>query len=220
MKIEIKYKYSNKLLFSYNCKNNTIIKTITKALKEGADLRGANLYGADLNGANLNGANLNGADLNGANLRGADLNGADLRYANLRYADLNGANLNGADLRGADPRYANLRYADLNGANLNGANLRGANLRGANLRYANLNGADLNELKTISISDHYLLSQILLNNAKTIKQRKWAGLIRISLDWCWNDFLKNMSKPCIKWCVSILGQWPEFKEMYEKEANQ
>ena len=155
MKIEIKYKYSNKLLFSYNCKNNTIIKTITKALKEGADLRGANLYGADLNGANLNGADLNGA-----------------------------------------------------------------NLRGANLRYANLNGADLNELKTISISDHYLLSQILLNNAKTIKQRKWAGLIRISLDWCWNDFLKNMSKPCIKWCVSILGQWPEFKEMYEKEANQ
>ena len=144
MKIEIKCKLTQKVLFSHNCEDNTIKKTVERAVKENADLCNA---------------------------------------------DLCNANMYNADLRNAD------------------------------LRYADLCNANLDNLKSISVSDHYLLSQILFNNAKTTKQREWAGLIRISIDWCWKDFLRNMSKPCIKWCVSVLSKYPEFAEMYEKERK-
>ena len=104
MKIEIKNRYSENVLFSHDGEKNTLKISLIAALKAGA-----NLYGADLRGANLYGADLYGADLRGADLRGADLYGADLR----------GANLYGADLRGAD-----LRGADLYGANLYGEKLK------------------------------------------------------------------------------------------------
>ena len=123
MKIQIKHSFNSSILFEYECKNNTIEKTLIQGVKIGANLRCADLYGACLYGADLYGANLYGADLRGANL-----------YC----ADLRGANLYGADLRGA-----NLYCADLRGANLYGANLRGASLEGANLEGANLYGANL-----------------------------------------------------------------------------
>ena len=160
IKISIKNRWTGSILFEYSSVDNTLAKTVTEALKGGANLRGAvlygaNLYGADLRGADLygadlRGANLYGANLYGANLCGADLYGADLRGANLYGADLRGAKLRGADLRGANLRGANLCGADLCGANLREAKLRGANLReanlyGANLREANLHGADLRE---------------------------------------------------------------------------
>jgi hypothetical protein len=113
--IEIK-SWTGTVLFKYACKDNTVKKTLVKAV--GCD---AYLYGA-----NLRGANLGGADLGGANLYDADLRDADLRDANLYDADLRDANLCGANLRGAD-----LRDANLCGANLYGANLRGADLYGA-----------------------------------------------------------------------------------------
>ncbi len=158
IKISIKNRWTGSILFEYSSVDNTLAKTVTEALKGGADLyeadlRGADLYGADLRGADLYGADLYGADLRGADLREAnlyeaDLRGADLREANLYEADLRGAdlreaNLYEADLREADLREANLYEADLRGANLRGADLYGANLRGANLRGANLRGADL-----------------------------------------------------------------------------
>ena len=155
IKISIKNHWTGSILFEYSSVDNTLAKTVTEALKGGANLRGAvlygaklrgaDLYGADLRGANLYGANLRGADLRGANLREADLRGADLRGANLYGANLYGANLYGANLRGANLREADLRGADLRGANLYGANLYGANLYGANLRGANLYGANLRE---------------------------------------------------------------------------
>ena len=143
IKISIKNRWTGSILFEYSSVDNTLAKTVTEALKGGANLRGA-----DLRGANLRGANLRGADLYGANLREADLYGADLYGANLYEANLRGANLRGANLRGADLYGANLRGANLRGANLRGADLRGANLReadlyGANLREANLRGANL-----------------------------------------------------------------------------
>lgn len=76
MKIQIKNKYTQKVLFEHKCDNNTIKVTLEAAVKAGADLGCAYLGGADLVGANLR-----GADLRGANLRGADLRGADLRGA-------------------------------------------------------------------------------------------------------------------------------------------
>ena len=100
IKISIKNRWTGSILFEYSSVDNTLAKTVTEALKGGANLRGAVLYGANLRGADLYGADLYGADLRGANLRGANLYGANLREANLREA-----NLYGADLREAIGTY-------------------------------------------------------------------------------------------------------------------
>jgi hypothetical protein len=94
-KIEIKSIFGT-VLFEYEAKDNTIAKTLKKAIKSSADLR----Y-ADLSSADLRYADLSSADLRYANLHSADLSSADLRYANLHSADLSSADL----------RYANLHYA-------------------------------------------------------------------------------------------------------------
>ena len=126
IKISIKNRWTGSILFEYSSVDNTLAKTVTKALKGDADLRGADLRGANLRGANLREANLREADLREADLREADLRDADLRDADLRGADLRGADLRGADLRGANLREANLREADLREADLREADLRGA----------------------------------------------------------------------------------------------
>ena len=91
IKIEIKNRWTGRVLFEYSSEDNTMTKTVEVAVSRDADLRGADLCGADLCGANLRGANLRGADLCGADLCGADLRDADLRDANLRGANLRGA---------------------------------------------------------------------------------------------------------------------------------
>ena len=73
MKIEIKHRYNDSILFAHDCEENSLKITIKMALKASA-----NLYGADLGGANLRGANLYGADLYGADLGGANLYGKKL----------------------------------------------------------------------------------------------------------------------------------------------
>jgi len=182
--------YLSKVVYEGEAKD--IKQLLIKAVGEGADLRGANLRGANLRGAYLEGAYLEGADLEGANLRGAYLEGADLE----------GTYLRGADLRGA---------------NLEGANLEGANLRGANLRGANLRGADLEKCKTPPTESHEFISEILFRNSENIKHRQWAGLVKISLDWCWNDFFEKMPKTAIKWAGKILcGLWPD---SFDKKFN-
>lgn len=127
IKIEIKDRWTDSVLFEYEKENNTIKDTLIEAIKIGVDLRGANLCGVDLRSASLRNANLGCA-----NLCGAALYGANLWCANLRNADLRGANLCGADLRNAD----------LCGVKLCDANLRNADLRGAYLCDANLGGAN------------------------------------------------------------------------------
>ena len=78
IKLEIKSRWNNCVLFEYEKEDNTIKKTLEEAVKEGANLYGANLEGANLYGANLYGANLRGANLEDANLEGANLRGAYL----------------------------------------------------------------------------------------------------------------------------------------------
>ena len=161
-KIQILNRYSNEVLFEYECKDNTILKTVEKAIVKNADLRSANLRSADLRSADLRSANLSYADLRSAdlsyadlrsaNLSSANLSSADLRSAYLSYADLRSADLSYADLRSADLRSANLSYADLRSADLSYADLRSANLSSANLssadlRSANLSSADINKIK-------------------------------------------------------------------------
>jgi len=136
VKIQITSWLNGSVLFEYESVDNTIAKTLEKAVSKDADLRYANL-----SYANLSSANLSYADLRYANLRYANLSYANLRYADLRYANLSSANLSYADLRYADLRYANLSYANLRYANLSSANLSSANLSYANLRSANLRSA-------------------------------------------------------------------------------
>jgi hypothetical protein len=78
IKIEIKSWINGSVLFEYESENNTVAKTVQKAVESSADLSSANLRSADLSSA----------DLSSANLRSADLSSADLRSANLRSADL------------------------------------------------------------------------------------------------------------------------------------
>ena len=85
IKIEIKSIFGD-VLFTHKCVDNTIAKTVKKAVKSSADLRSANLRYADLSSADLSYANLRYADLSYADLRYADLRSANLRYANLSYA--------------------------------------------------------------------------------------------------------------------------------------
>jgi len=100
-KIEIKNRFTNRVIFTYECENNTMKITVEQAVKNGASLNGASLDGASLDGAYLDGASLNGASLNGASLDGAYLDGASLNGASLDGASLDGASLDGASLDGA-----------------------------------------------------------------------------------------------------------------------
>jgi hypothetical protein len=194
MKFEIKHRYTGNVLFELECGN--LRSCLEAAVKSGADLSRANLSGADLSRANLSGAylsraNLSGAYLYGANLSGANLSGADLYGANLYRAYLPGANLSGANL---------------SGANLYGAYLPGANLYGADLYGANLSGADLYRAK-INWNSHVCVAEILKRAAEdNVQKRQLAGLILISTDWCWSDFLK-LRHPLKKWALTELAKW-------------
>ena len=71
IKIEIKNRWTGRVLFEYSSEDNTMTKTVEVAVSRDADLRGADLCGADLCGADLRDADLRDANLRGANLRGA-----------------------------------------------------------------------------------------------------------------------------------------------------
>jgi uncharacterized protein YjbI with pentapeptide repeats len=167
---------------------------------------GADLCDADLCDANLDGADLYGADLRGANLRGANLYGANLYGANLRGANLRGANLYGADLCDADLCDANLRRADLSSANLRYANLYGADLCGADLGRADLDGANLRGAR-FSWQSHDLLAEVLRRAADLdIPKRQIAGLILVSRDMCWSNFLDlDLPSELRAWALSTLA---------------
>jgi hypothetical protein len=106
-------------------------------------------------------------------------------YADLRYADLGYANLGSADLRYADLGYANLGYADL---------------RYADLGYANLGSAKINW------QSHALISRILLDAAgNSIGKRKVAGLVLVSTDWCWEEWLSLRRSRHFSWAIDTLA---------------
>lgn len=118
MKIDIKARYTDQVLFSHEAENNTLRLTLEAAVKARADLARANLPGANLAGANLAGADLTraylpGAHLPGANLAGANLAGAHLPGAYLAGAYLAGAKLTGAKLTGAYLTDATLRDGEV-----------------------------------------------------------------------------------------------------------
>ena len=81
-KIEIK-DISGNVLFTHECEENSVKKTVEEAVRQHVRLHGAYLGDANLGEANLGGANLHGANLGGANLGGANLGEANLRGAYL-----------------------------------------------------------------------------------------------------------------------------------------
>ena len=83
IKIEIKNRFTGKVLFEYEKVDNTVKETLVEAVKRDANLYGADLCCAYLRGADLRDAYLRDADLRGVNLCDANLYGADLRCANL-----------------------------------------------------------------------------------------------------------------------------------------
>ena len=113
-RIRIRSWMFDSIIFSYECENNTIRKTVEEAVR-----RKISLAFADLNGVN--------------NLSGIDLRNADLSFAKLRNCILCYTNLNGADLQ----------FADLTGAILSDANLLGANLYSADLGKTDLSDAKI-----------------------------------------------------------------------------
>jgi len=76
-KIEIKNR-TGEVIYSHECDDNTIRKTVEQAVKDHADLRNADLLNADLLNADLLNADLRNAYLRNADLRNAYLSSAYL----------------------------------------------------------------------------------------------------------------------------------------------
>ena len=103
------------------------------------------------------------------------------------------------------------------GAYLEGADLRGADLRGADLRGAYLEGADLEGVKSPPINDHYFVSEILFQNAKTETQKDFAARVRLETNQCWKYFIQfAKKKKVVTWAKEVLGKWEAFQEKFEK----
>lgn len=88
MKIEIKNRFTNKVIFSHDQDDNTITLTVEAAINAKVPLGYANLNYADLSYARLDGAIMYGADLCGADLHNADLHNANLCGANMHGATI------------------------------------------------------------------------------------------------------------------------------------
>ena len=98
--------------------------------------------------------------------------------------------------------------ADLGGAYLGGADLGGADLGGADLRGADLGGADLGGVR-LSWRSHALISELLRREAgDDPDKRSLAGLIAISVDWCFDDWVPLIAThPLAGWAIETLRPW-------------
>jgi uncharacterized protein YjbI with pentapeptide repeats len=155
VKIEIKNRWTGKVLFEYESEDNTIKKTLLQAIAEGSNLRGSNLSDSNLSDSDLSGSDLSGSDLSGSNLSGSNLRGSNLRGSNLSGSNLSDSNLSGSNL---------------SGSNLSGSNLRGSNLSDSNLRDSNLSDSDLSDSNLSPIRDDFFL--VLLRGIAEIPKLK------------------------------------------------
>lgn len=90
--------------------------------------------------------------------------------------------------------------------NLHSADLRDADLRDADLRGAYLNGADL-RVATIDWQSHDLVAELLRQHAgDDVQKLMVAGLVLISRDWCWKQFLA-IEHEQRQWAIDTLRQY-------------
>ena len=100
--IEIKRLNGRDIIFLYTCEDNTMEKTLEKAVKENVDLSFANLSYRVLSDVNLSNANLKYASFVGSKLNKVNFNGANLRGTIFGYSELTDVDFTDADLRCAD----------------------------------------------------------------------------------------------------------------------
>ena len=96
--IEIK-NLRGEILFACSSENNTILKTLEKAVRDGV-----NLAYADLRDVSFKGGRFKGGRFKNSDLRCSDFSGADFRRANFRGANCLGIDFTDTDLRGCDLR--------------------------------------------------------------------------------------------------------------------
>ena len=196
--VQIRRRGNGKIIFEHTCEGNSVKVTLEHGVETGIYFADADLDGARLDGASLDGARLDGASLVGARLDGASLDGASLV----------GASLDGASLDGVS-----LADASLVGASLDGASLDGASLVGARLVGARLVGARL-DVRVPPTGSHDFIAEILLRENHKYS-REVAGIVLISRDWCWADFLNYFSKSKIAWAKQVLcSKWSVFEKKF------
>jgi len=170
VKIEIKSIWG-KILFKYSCIDNSVKRTLEKAVDNGTDLQEADLQEANLRKANL---------------RGANLQEANLRKANLREANLWEANLQRADLWGAK-NIPNIFKSDLSILKFQKGKLRA-------FKYLDGNTSPYQENIEYKVGKIYTEKQCDTDEFVLCG----AGLNVATLDWCLKDTGCNLDKTYIE----------------------
>jgi uncharacterized protein YjbI with pentapeptide repeats len=93
-KISIKFAHTDSVLFSYECEDNDIRKTLDAAIAQGAELSGARFDGCDLSNMDLShgwlaGAQFKDCDLSNTKFDHAYMEGALFENSNLDQASFN-----------------------------------------------------------------------------------------------------------------------------------
>ena len=143
--IDIKNWETGKVIFSYTCENNTIEKTVEKAVKQGVNLTYANLKHYSLDSVNFKNVDLSYADLSYSIFYRCDFSNAKLIHTDLSMTVLSSNNLSYADLS-----YAKLNKTIIVNGYLENLYLNNADLTYANLEHANLNGVVLDNVKGLN----------------------------------------------------------------------
>ena len=78
-KIVIKNRWTGEVIFSHECEDNTIKKTVEAAIWQQVNLSDSDLSGSNLSDSDLRGCDLRRSDLSGSNLSDSDLRGSNLR---------------------------------------------------------------------------------------------------------------------------------------------
>ena len=135
-RIELKHGYDC-VVFSHECEDNTIKKTVEEAIKQGVSLKGIFLCGADLEDTDFSGVDLSYVKFDGANLRNTNFSGANLCSANLSRVDLFNANMENANLS-----CTKIISSICNCANFSGANFYDAYIANTIFEYAKIENAE------------------------------------------------------------------------------
>ncbi len=110
-------------IFTHKCENNTLAKTVERAVRMNKNLAHSYFEGAELSGVNFSGGKLADCDFTMAELSGANFSNSDLSHCTFSGTNLKGANFDGAIIF----------KTDFMGANLEGAILETPLLRGAEM---------------------------------------------------------------------------------------
>lgn len=175
------------------------------------ELRKVKFRGRELSGADFRGADLSSADFEGANLNHAVFHGANLYHANFKQANLEDADFSGADCFGANFQDARLDSTDFSRAILIFADFSNADLCSVTFTGSDLTRVCLQGVQTDG-ADPTLAAWILRNAAgDDPDKRALAGLVLLSDDWCWADFIA-LRHPAREWAIEILGSIDGFRE--------